>query len=80
MGRGRGLVAQRSGTDADHPPAAGIDGLYTPCEPVADRADEQVAHWGDHQEQAEGVADEPRYADHDPAYEDDQPVEKLPRW
>jgi hypothetical protein len=65
--------------DADDAPAPGVDGLYAPGEPVADRPDEKVAHRADHEEQTEGVADEPRYADHDPANEDDQPVEELPR-
>jgi hypothetical protein len=75
---GRGLTVNRSRPDADHPPAARVDGLYAPGEPVADHADENVAHRADHEEQPEGVADEPRYADHDPAYEDDKPVEELP--
>ena len=45
---------------------------------MAGGADDEVAHGADHEEQAEGVSDEPWHADQRPAYEDDQPVEKLP--
>lgn len=79
LGRGRGLSVNRPRPDADSAPAASVDGLYAPGKPVADRPDEKVAHRADHEEQPEGVADKPRYADHDPPNEDDQPVEELPR-
>jgi len=68
----------RPGPDVDHPPSAGVDGLNAPSEPVAGDADDEVAHRPDHKDKAEGVADEPRHADHDPTNEDDHPVEELP--
>jgi hypothetical protein len=79
LGSGRGLAVNRPRPGADDAPAASVDGLYAPGEPVADRPDEKVAHRPDHEEQTEGVANEPRNADHDPANEDDQPVEELSR-
>ncbi len=78
LGGRRRLLVYRPGADANDPPAAGADGLNAPGEPVAGRADDEVAHRADHEEQAEGVSDEPWHADQCPAYEDDQPVEKLP--
>ncbi len=68
----------RPGPGADHPPAIGANRLHPPGQPVAGSADSEVAHGPDHEEQTEGVTDEPRDADHHPAYEDDKPVEQLP--
>ena len=75
---GRRLTVRGPRPDVDDAPAASVNGLDAPGEPVPDHADEKVAHRADHEEQPESVADEPRYADHDPAYQDDQPIEKLP--
>ncbi len=44
---------------------------------VAGCSDDEVTDRADHQEQTEGIAHEPRHADHHSANENDQSVEQL---
>jgi hypothetical protein len=45
---------------------------------VAGDVDDEVAHGADHEQQTDGIANEPWHADQYPADEDDQSVEQIP--
>ena len=65
------------GAGVDHLPVAGRGRLNPTGDPAATHPDDQAADRPDHQQQAEGIADETGDTDQYPADQDHQSVEQL---
>ena len=52
--------------------------LDPPGQLVAEGSDDEVAYRADHQQEPDGIPDEPRHADHDATDEDHQAIEQFP--
>ena len=76
--RVRRVLGGGPGCDIDEAPGTGAYGPDSPRHPPASHPDDEVAHWPDQQQQPQGIADKPGYADQDPGGQYDHSIEQPP--